>query len=62
MYGSAYGHKPGLVTAQLNEQGLKPKDINRASFDKIKKAKEVYHESYLSCMILSGSNNSWSSS
>jgi hypothetical protein len=49
MYGGAYGRKPGLVTAQLIKQGLKPKDVNRASFDEIKKAKEVCHKSYLSC-------------
>jgi hypothetical protein len=59
MYGGAYGCKPGLVTAQLIKQGLKPKEVNRASFNEIKKAKEVCHKSYLSCFLLRGANNSW---
>jgi hypothetical protein len=51
-YRGAYGQEPGLVATQLVAQGVKPKDINTASQDKIKKAKKVCHKCYLSCMIL----------
>ncbi len=58
MYGGVYGQEPGLVATPLIVQGVKPKDVNTASQDKIKKAKKVCHECYLLCMILHGANNS----
>ncbi len=55
-YGGAYGQEPGLVATQLVAQGVKPKDVDTTSQDKIKKAKKVCHKCYLSCMILHRAN------
>ncbi len=46
------------MATQLIAQGVKPKDVDTASQDKIKKAKKVGQECYLLCMILHGANNS----
>ncbi len=37
---------------------MKPKDVNTADCTAIIKAKELCRESYLSCMLLRGTNNS----
>ncbi len=55
-YRAAYGNKLGLIKAQLLEQGVS--DINMPDADKLKKALVVCRDSYLSFMILQGSDNS----
>ncbi len=57
-YGGTYGKEPGLIKAQLLEQGVPAADINTPNADKLKKALAVCCDSYLSCMILQGSDNS----
>jgi hypothetical protein len=57
-YGGTYGKKPGLIKAQLLEQGVLAADIVTPNADKLKKALVVCHDSYLSCTILQGSDNS----
>jgi hypothetical protein len=57
-FGGAYGNKPGLVRAQLLDQGVAEADLNAPDADKHKKALAVCREAYLSCMILRGSDNS----
>ncbi len=49
-YGDAYGNEPGLITAQLIEQG-QPGSTDPG---KIKKAVAMCREQHLSCMILQG--------
>jgi hypothetical protein len=51
-YGGAYGNKPGLIKAQLLEQGVLAADIDTPNADKLKKALAVCCNSCLSCMIL----------
>jgi hypothetical protein len=48
----------GATQAQLLEQGVLAVDINTPNTDKLKKALMVCQNSYLSCMILQGSDNS----
>jgi hypothetical protein len=57
-YRGAYGNKPGLIKAQLLEQGVLAVDVDMPNADKLKKALVVCCDSYLSCMILQGSDNS----
>jgi hypothetical protein len=57
-YGGAYGNEPGLIKAQLLEQGVVAADIDTSNADKLKKALAVCHDSYLLCIILQGSDNS----
>ncbi len=57
-YGGAYGNKPGLIKAQLLEQGVLAADVDTPNADKLKKALAMCRYSYLSCMILQGSDNS----
>ena len=57
-YGGAYGNKPGLVRAQLLDQGVAEADLDAPDADKHKKALVVCREAYLLCMILRGSDNS----
>ncbi len=57
-YGRAYSQEPWLVATQLVVQGVKPKDVDTMSQDKIKKGKKVCHKCYLLCIILCGANNS----
>ncbi len=57
-YGGAYGNKPGLIKAQLLEQGVLVANVDTPDADKLKKALVVCHDSYLSCIILRGSGNS----
>jgi hypothetical protein len=56
--GGAYGNEPGLIKAQLLEQGVLAADVNTPYADKLKKALGVSCNSYLSCMILQESDNS----
>ncbi len=58
MYGGAYGNEPGLVRAQLTEQGVQEADLDAPDADELKKALAVCRKEYLSCMILRGSDNS----
>ncbi len=51
-YGGTYGNKPGLIKAQLLEQGVLAADVNTPDAGKLKKALAVCCDSYLSCMIL----------
>jgi hypothetical protein len=48
----------GLIKAQLLEQGVLVADAYFPDADKLKKALAVCHDSYLSCMILQGSDSS----
>ncbi len=57
-YGGTYGNEPGLIKTQLLEQGVLAADVNMPNSDKLKKALAVCRDSYLSCMILQGSDNS----
>jgi hypothetical protein len=57
-YGGADGNEPGLIKAQLLEQGVLAVDANTPNSDELKKAFVVCCYSYLSCMILQGSDNS----
>ena len=57
-FGGAYGNKPGLVRAQLLDQGVAEADLNAPNANEHKKALVVCREAYLSCMILRGSDNS----
>jgi hypothetical protein len=57
-YGGPYGIEPGLIKAQLLEQGVSAADVDTPDTDELKKALAVCHNSYLSCMILRGSDNS----
>jgi hypothetical protein len=52
-YGGTCRNEPGLITAQLIEQG-QPGSTNP---DKIKKAEAMCPEQYLPCMILQGSDS-----
>jgi hypothetical protein len=54
----AYGNEPGLIKAQVLEQGVLAADANTLDADKPKKALAVCRNSYLLCMILQGSDNS----
>jgi hypothetical protein len=57
-YGGAYGNKPGIIKAQLLEQGVLVADVDMPNADKLKNALAVCCDSYLLCMILQGSDNS----
>ncbi len=57
-YGGAYGNEPGLIKAQLLEQGVLVADVNTPDADEQKKALVMGCNSYLSCMILQRSDNS----
>jgi hypothetical protein len=52
--GGTYGNKPGLVRAQLLDQGVAEADLNAPNANKHNKALAVCREAYLSCMILQG--------
>ncbi len=43
---------------KLVTRGLKPQDVDTADCTDVKKAKEVFSECYLSCMLLHGASNS----
>jgi hypothetical protein len=51
-YGGAYGNEPGLIKAQLLEQGVLVADVDMPDADELKKALVVCCDSYLLCMIL----------
>jgi hypothetical protein len=57
-YGGAYGNDPGLVRAQLLEQGVAEEDLDAPDPNERTTALAVCREAYLSCMILRGSDNS----
>ncbi len=57
-YVGVYGNEPGLVKAQMLEQGMLAVDVDTPNADKLKKALAVCVNSYLLCMILQGSDNS----
>ena len=57
-FGGAYGNKPGLVRAQLLDQGVAEADLDAPDTNEHKKALAVFWEAYLPCMILQGSDNS----
>jgi hypothetical protein len=57
-YGGTNGNEPGLIKAQLLEQGALVADVNTPDVDKLKKVLAMCCDSYLSCMILQGSDNS----
>ncbi len=57
-YGVAYENEPGLIKAQLQEQGVLAADVDTPYADELKKVLAVCPDSYLSCMILQGSDNS----
>jgi hypothetical protein len=59
-YGGAYGNKPGLIKAQLLEQGVLAVNVDMTNADKMKNALGVCREfySYLLLVILKVSDNS----
>ncbi len=57
-YRGAYGNKPGLIKAQLLEQGVLAAVVDMPNAYKLKKALAVCRDSYLLYMILQGSDNS----
>ncbi len=52
----AYGFKPGLIRAQLKEQGVAITDLDAPDPQRLKDAEAVCHEEYLSCMALCGAD------
>ena len=57
-YGGAYGNEPGLIRAQLLEQGVAEADLDAPDSDEHTRALATCREAYLLCMILRGSDNS----
>ncbi len=57
-YRGAYGNELGLIKAQLLGQGVLAADVDMPHADKLKNALKVCCESYLSYIILQGSDNS----
>jgi hypothetical protein len=46
------------MAAELVDQGMKPEDVDTADRAAMIKSKEVCRKCYLSCMLLSGTDNS----
>ncbi len=57
-YGGAYGCEPGQLRAQLIKQGESTSDLDAPDLTELKKAEEICHEQYLSCMLLQGADQS----
>ncbi len=47
-YGGAYGHKPGLLRAQLIKQGVSASDLDTPNLTKLKKQRK-YVTNNISC-------------
>ena len=53
-YGGAYGREPGLVQAQLIEQGVIRAALDNPPNHELTAAYATCREQYLSCMFLNG--------
>ena len=56
-YGGAYGREPGLVRAQLLEQGVNIADLDNPYPAVLETAHSTCRKQYLSCMFLQGADN-----
>jgi hypothetical protein len=56
-YGGAYGNEPGLIDANLIEQGVAADQLASATTAQMAKARADCREAYLACMLLRGADS-----